>query len=110
MAQRKRTTDEEQGEQLTLIELEPANAKAIRRVARAYQEAQVERLGWLDKEKKQKDKILALVEEADLQPLDGDVIRFAVGDLTITITPRDKLVQVKPKKEAATEGEPDKEE
>lgn len=97
MARRKKTTDEEQ---LDLIDVGPENAKAMKRTVRAYKASQAERISWLADEKKHKAKILDLVREEGLQPNEEGIIRFRLNDITITITPRDELVQVKMKSEA----------
>ncbi len=83
------------GDQLDLIDVAPKNAKEIKKVALAYKDALANRLEWLADEKAQKEKILELVEAAGLQPLENGVIRFPVDGMTITVTPRDKLVKVK---------------
>lgn len=82
-------------EQLELIEVAPKNAKVIKRAAKAYKEAQTERISWLAEEKKHKEKILTLIENENLMPLEGGVIRIAVNGAVITVTPRDNLVKVK---------------
>lgn len=90
-------------EQLELIDLTPENAKPLRRAARAYKKAQGERIAALNDEKKHKEKILELVKEAKLKPLEGGVIRFSLNGMVITVTPRDQLVQVKAKDDEAEE-------
>lgn len=81
-------------EQLDLIDVAPENAKEIVKVAKKYKEAMTNRVAWLEKEKAFKAQILELVHKAKLTPVDGK-IKFTVDGLTITVTPRDELVQVK---------------
>lgn len=86
-------------EQLDLMELGPENAKAIKRAARAYKDAQTQKASWAEDENAQKNKILALVREAGLHANDKGVIQFQLDGIIITITPRDELVRVATKKE-----------
>lgn len=86
------------GEQLDLIDVSPENSKKIVGVARRYKAAQAERTAALEREVGEKEKLLAMVKEAKLQPVDG-VIRFRVDGLLITVTPRDELVKVKDENE-----------
>ena len=83
------------GKQLPLIDVEPENMKEILSVAREYKEAVTEWISWLNIEKEKKQKILELVAKAKLTPLENGVIRFKCDGMTISITPRDELVQVK---------------
>ncbi len=87
----KKTKD---ADQPVLIDVEPENAKQIKRIARAYKRAQVARLEAGAEEKKQKAKLLEVVREANIQAEDG-VYEFRVGDIMITVEPRDELVKVK---------------
>ena len=82
-------------EQMDLIDVAPKNAKPIIAAARIYKKHQAARIAALTKEKEQKQKILALVKEANLTPLEGGKIRFTYDNVTISVTPRDELVQVK---------------
>ena len=82
-------------EQLDLIDVAPENAKAIVAKARIYKMRMDERRTALKKEIDAKQEVLALVKEAKLQPLEGGKIRFKYEGFTISITPRDELVQVK---------------
>ncbi len=92
MARRKKAKS---GEQLDLIDLTPENAKPLKRAIRLYQEAQAEGKEWKDEEKLQKQRILGLVKEAGLRPDADGVIQFRLQGITIKITPRDSLIQVK---------------
>jgi hypothetical protein len=83
------------GKQLQLIDVEPKNVKKILEIAEEYEEAKRARLKWLDKEKELKQKVLDEVKKADLQTLEGGVIRFKADGKLITITPRDELIKVK---------------
>lgn len=83
------------GEQLDLIDVAPENAKAIVAAARVYKMRQKERLDALKKEIAEKQKVLALVKEAKLKPLESGIIRFTCEGFTISITPRDELIKVK---------------
>jgi hypothetical protein len=83
------------GEQLELIDVAPENSKKIIAVAKRYKTALAERMAALVEEKAEKQKLLALVKEADLQPLEDGSIRFRVDGMTISITPRDELIKVK---------------
>lgn len=87
----------EVGEQLDLIDVSPANGKLIKSAARLYKKYQTERTEALAQEKKQKKKLLELVKEADLKPLDDGIIKFKCGGLMITLEPRDELIKVKEK-------------
>lgn len=90
----------EKGEQLDLIDIAPENAKAIIAAAKIYKRAQTARLTALKNEIEQKQKVLALVIEANLTPLKDGVIRFKCGEFTISATPQGFLIKVK------EEGEP----
>lgn len=85
----------EQGDQLDLIDVNPENAKEIVVAARLYQKYQTARVKALAKEIEQKRLILELVKAANLQTLEGGKVKFNVDGITITVTPRDELVQVK---------------
>lgn len=85
----------ETGEQLDLIDVAPENEKAIVAQARIYKKAQKVRLVALKNEVEQKQKVLALVKEANLTPLKDGVIRVKCGEFTISITPQDFLIKVK---------------
>lgn len=90
-----KTETKESSEQLDLIDVQPENAKAIIAEARVYKKFQAARLNALAKETEHKAKVLNLVKEAKLQPLNGGVIKFKYDGFEISITPRDELVKVK---------------
>jgi len=82
-------------EQLPLIDVQPKNKKEIIACANRYKKAQSERIEALNREKEEKQSLLDLVEKGNLQRLDDGTIKFHVDGMTITVTPRDELVQVK---------------
>lgn len=88
----KKKTD---GEQLDLIDVEPKNKKELLRVARRYKTAQRARTEALNVEIAQKEKLLAAVKAAKIVPDADGSYRFRVGACTISVKPRDELVQVK---------------
>lgn len=81
--------------QMDLIDISPKNAKPIIAAARIYKKYQLERLSALASEKKQKAKVLRLVKEANLQPLEGGIIKFICNGVEISVEPRDELVKIK---------------
>lgn len=89
-----------EGEQLDLIDVKPENAKEILAAAKIYKKWMTKRVEALAKEKEQKQIVLELVHKANLEPLPGTggKIKFEVDGTTITVTPRDELVQVKENK------------
>lgn len=91
----KKSSKPDEGEQLDLIEVEPEEAKEIARIARAYKKAQKARVTALAEEIKQKEKLLAVVKEAKLQPGVDGMYTFKANGTIITVTPRDELVKVK---------------
>jgi serine/threonine protein phosphatase PrpC len=91
----KKKKDAETGEQLELIEVAPENQKKIKAVAKQYKAAQYERTTALAEEIKMKNKLLELIHEANLQPLEDGKIRFQCNGMVITVTPRDELIRVK---------------
>lgn len=93
MAKKKKKADE----QLDLIDFHPENAKEIVRVARAYKEYQRARLDNLKNEVARKQELIALVDAAEMKPLEGSggVIKFHVDGVEIIVTPQDRKVQVK---------------
>jgi hypothetical protein len=78
-----------------LIDVQPENTKEIAKAARLYKEHQANRIAAFDKEVEAKQKLLQLVKEANLQPLEGGVIKFTCDGLTISVKPRDELITVK---------------
>ena len=94
MAKNKATKTEEKGEQLDLIDVKPENAEAIIAAARLYKKYQLARLTALGKETDQKQKVLELVKDAKLQPLEGGKIKFKYDGFIISVEPRDELVKV----------------
>ncbi len=88
-------TEPQEQEQLDLIDIHPENAKPIIAAARIYKKLVGKRLDVLAQEVEQKQKILDLVKEAKLTPLENGVVRFKYDNVTISITPRDELVKVK---------------
>ena len=93
MARPKKT--EQNGEQLDLIDVTPENSKKIIAVAKRYKAAQSQRIEALQEEIAEKQKLLGLVKEANLQRLEDGKIRFRVDGMTITVTLRDELIKVK---------------
>ena len=86
---------DETGKQMDLIDVSPENAGPIIEKAREYKEVVSERVGLTAKEVKLKAELLQLVSDADLQRLEDGKIRFEYDGVTITVTPRDELIQVK---------------
>ena len=91
----RRKKDQTEGEQLDLIDVSPPNSKEIIKYARIYKKAQAERQEALAREVESKQKLLSLIKEAGLKPLENGVIRFRLDGYTITVKPRDELVRVK---------------
>ena len=92
----KKKAKQESGEQGVLIDVAPENAKPIIRAARLYKKILRSRQDALAQEIKQKAKVLELVRAAELQPLDNTgKLRFEYDGVTISVTPRDELLQVK---------------
>jgi len=96
MAKKKNQTKEEQ---LDLIDVQPENAKKILSIARAYKKAQQARLAALKEETDLKEKVLALVKDAKLQPLPDGTTKFKIDGMTISVKPRDELVRIIEEKE-----------
>ncbi len=83
-----------------LIDVQPENTKESAKAARLYKERQATRIAALEKEVDAKQKLLQLVKEAKLQPLEGGVIKFTCDGLTISVKPRDELITVKEQADA----------
>lgn len=98
MSRKKTSTN---GEQLPLIDVGPENLKKIVPVARRYRAAVKRRMNEGDEEVKLKVKLLQLVEEANLQRDKTGKVKFKADGMTITVTPRDNLIQVTEKKDSA---------
>ena len=97
---KKKKDEQESGVQGDLIDVAPENAKPIIRAARLYKKFLRARQEALSQEIKQKAKVLELVRAAELQPIDNTgKLRFEYDGVTISITPRDELVQIKDKAE-----------
>ena len=86
---------QEKQEQLDLIDTQPENAKEILRAAKSYKKFQAMRLATLENEVQEKQKVLMLVKEANLQHLPDGTIRFKLDGVRICIKPRDELITVK---------------
>lgn len=95
MAKKKKDDKKESGGQAELFEIHGENAKLIVAAAVLYKKHQKARLAAAAKEAEQKALILELVKQADLQVLAGGKVKCTVDGMTITVTPRDELVQVK---------------
>jgi len=91
--------NESKGEQLDLIDVHPENEKEIIAAAKLYKKFQAARKDALSREVKQKQIIITLTKEAKLKPLEDGRIKYRCGNLTISITPRDELVQVRERDE-----------
>ena len=89
----------EVGEQLPLIDVTPEGAGPIIAAARIYKKHLRARLAASKKEVEQKQVVLDLVRKENFTPLEGGVIRFEHEGVTICVTPRDELVQIKEKEE-----------
>ncbi len=89
----------EKGEQYDLLDVSPENAMPIIAAARVYKKLVAARIATGVKEVEQKQKILSLIKGAKLQTLDGGKIKFKYDNVTVSVTPRDELVQVKDENE-----------
>ncbi len=106
-ASAKSKKEKPEGEQLDLIDVHPAKARLYKEYQFTGQKDYRCRLAALKKEVEQKQKVLELVKAAELQPLEGGIIKFEYDGVIISITPRDELVKVKEKIEIAGEFEED---
>ena len=91
----------EKGEQLPLIDVEPENLKEILVEVRTYKKLLKTRQDALTKEITQKQKIISLVKAANLTPLADGSIRFKCEGYVVSVTPRDVLIKISGKDEAA---------
>ena len=80
---------------MELIDVGPANLKAIKPIAKRYKAAMRRRQGALKEEIEAKQQILALIKEAKVSRLPDGKIKFKCDGMLITVTPRDELVKVK---------------
>ena len=83
------------GQQMDLIDVGPENSKEIIQHARLYKAAQTKRIQALDEEIAEKQKLLELIRNAKLKPLEGGKVQFRCDGYIITVTPRDELVRIK---------------
>jgi len=100
---RPKKSDNGNGQQMDLIDTAPENSKEIVKAARAYQKAKMDRIAALDIEIDRKTKLLAMIHESGLKPVDGGVIKLTCDGYTITVTPRDELIKVKSAEDEANE-------
>ena len=89
---KKKTSEGDQG---YLIDIHPENKKEIIATAQSYKRAMSQRVKFLDEEKGFKTKLLGLIKEAGITPLEDGKIKFELDGFKISVTPRDELVQVK---------------
>ena len=99
MAKKKKNPTTVKGTQLDLMDVGPKNAQEIAQSAARYRAAQAARMAALKTEVEEKAKLLQLIRKGELQRLEDGKIQFTVAAFTITVTPRDELVQVKDKTE-----------
>jgi hypothetical protein len=85
----------ESGEQIPLMDTLPEGSEEIIACAKRYKNAQAARIEALNMEKQEKGTLLELIEKAGFQRLEDGKIKFTADGFTITVTPRDELVQVK---------------
>ena len=91
----RKAENHEAGEQLELIDVTPENMKTIAPLAKQYEKVKQARMRASKREVETKQELLEAVREANMSPLPDGSIRFRANGMTITITPRDELVQVK---------------
>ena len=81
--------------QLKLIETLPDNIQEIVDLAEEYEDVKQGRINILEKEKELKHKLLEMIKDSGIKPLEDGVIRFKHDGFMISITPRDELIKVK---------------
>ncbi len=86
-------------EQADLIDVDPPNVKAIKKIARAYKAKVRERAEALAEEKELKSKILAEINAAGIVPDSSGVVKYEVDGMVITKRPQRELLKIKFKKE-----------
>lgn len=93
------TTSPGDEEQLQLLDVDLPEVKEIKSAARAYRRAQQARLKAGAEEMKYKGQLLEVVkaaqESGNIKPDEDGAFKVKVGDLTISVTPRDELVRVR---------------
>ena len=85
------------GEQLNLIDVGPENLKEIAKEVRIYKGHQHDRLVAGKKEIKSREKVRAMVKEANLQRLPNGNIKFEADNAIICISPQEDLITIKEK-------------
>jgi len=85
----------ESGEQLDLIDVAPKNAKPIIAVAREYIKFRDSHMAVQKNEVEYKHRVIELVKEARLQPINGGVIKFEYDGLIISLAPKEMELKVK---------------
>ncbi len=86
----------EPGEQLDLIDVDPTNAKVLKRIATKYKSAMKARQQALAEEIKLKHDLIDAAKNAGIQADSDGKMKFSVDkEIEISITPRDELVKVK---------------
>ncbi len=88
------------GEQLDLIDVKPKNAKEIMAAAEVYDKHKKARLKSLQNEVAHKAIVLALVKEAELQPMADGIIRFELNGTVFSVEPRDEVIRITKAKDA----------
>ena len=92
---KKRPAEKKEGEQGFLIDVLPKNQKTILRKAKQYRGAMLDRMAASEREVELKNELLALIKAAKLQPMTDGKIKLSIGEYTISVTPREMLIQVK---------------
>ncbi|MFM9966743.1 MAG: hypothetical protein ACKV2Q_36685 [Planctomycetaceae bacterium] len=87
----------EKAEQLQLIDVEPENAKVLRRIAKKYLAAEAERKEWLAECNKQKSLLVTAIHDAGIHA-DGDgSFKIDLGAFTLRVVPNDISIKIKQK-------------